>query len=656
MLNAALAPACPGGSRNIARLTPNKEGHRSDQPKSSHLSLPAGLMFDNLPLPELSQELSGWDWLPAHVLFRPALEELGIHNPERLALLATADIDSHGSTVQSPVFTVRAKRLLREIEQALTATRFLSTKSAFASRCSMQDGRLSYQWEAQDARFGVIATVTFTTSSCHDEHSALACAWTGSPCATFSWLTSGSPDFDFLERVRGILEEILGSVAPRDRRVIELRFDLEGTSRRTLEALGQELDLTRERVRQIEASALSRLRHPSRSKPARPLYIFMKRLAGQLGCDLTSDEFARWLGSLLKLEASLPFGILELIADIFSYEHPAPRSSLAAFDEAVVRVLTRAHEALPIKYVAKEALTQPELAQALAHWPQLDPVLRIQSMFPSLASDDGMCGPGLPTVLFTENSSMPASMLRKQLRVGAVVRALKEARHPLHFEEIAERIRPWLDGNLAMNARNVHAWLGRYNGLFSWVGLGTYALRAWGLGHRQDLTANAAGGTQRRRGIGDEIAALLEERGETLPLHEVEKWIIDRFEVRPQSMLAAITCDRMRRFVLSADGRVGLKQRDVGSLVPAERATKASRVPPDLLALATQKANDYVERMRAAIKQGLNLVPAGKRTSYLLLAACLGMQHEFQQIVAFVAPGDLPGSLRSLLEREVTST
>ena len=52
----------------------------------------------------------------------------------------------------------------------------------------------------------------------------------------------------------------------REKKVLELRFGLEDGRSRTLEEVGQEFGVTRERIRQIEAKALRKLRHPSRSK------------------------------------------------------------------------------------------------------------------------------------------------------------------------------------------------------------------------------------------------------------------------------------------------------------------------------------------------------------------------------------------------------
>ena len=62
------------------------------------------------------------------------------------------------------------------------------------------------------------------------------------------------------------LEEVLGTLTEREQKVLTLRFGLEDGRARTLEEVGKEFDVTRERIRQIEAKALRKLRHPSRSR------------------------------------------------------------------------------------------------------------------------------------------------------------------------------------------------------------------------------------------------------------------------------------------------------------------------------------------------------------------------------------------------------
>lgn len=69
--------------------------------------------------------------------------------------------------------------------------------------------------------------------------------------------------------LREQLEEVMNTLTPREAKVLKLRFGLEDGKTRTLEEVGREFQVTRERIRQIEAKALRKLRHPSRSKKLR---------------------------------------------------------------------------------------------------------------------------------------------------------------------------------------------------------------------------------------------------------------------------------------------------------------------------------------------------------------------------------------------------
>ena len=62
------------------------------------------------------------------------------------------------------------------------------------------------------------------------------------------------------------VSEVLDTLTERERKVLQLRFGLEDGRSRTLEGVGMEFGVTRERIRQIEAKALRKLRHPSRSR------------------------------------------------------------------------------------------------------------------------------------------------------------------------------------------------------------------------------------------------------------------------------------------------------------------------------------------------------------------------------------------------------
>jgi len=76
---------------------------------------------------------------------------------------------------------------------------------------------------------------------------------------------------DYTTRVvlREQLDEVLDTLTDREENVLRLRFGLDDGKMRTLEDVGKVFNVTRERIRQIEAKALRKLRHPSRSKPLR---------------------------------------------------------------------------------------------------------------------------------------------------------------------------------------------------------------------------------------------------------------------------------------------------------------------------------------------------------------------------------------------------
>lgn len=67
-------------------------------------------------------------------------------------------------------------------------------------------------------------------------------------------------------KLREELDSVLGTLTPREARVLRLRFGLIDGRQRTLEEVGKEFNVTRERIRQIEAKALRKLKHPSRSR------------------------------------------------------------------------------------------------------------------------------------------------------------------------------------------------------------------------------------------------------------------------------------------------------------------------------------------------------------------------------------------------------
>ena len=96
------------------------------------------------------------------------------------------------------------------------------------------------------------------------------------PAEDAFWLDSGNLTVDETVDVlrvdrmqRGAIEEALEELNDRERQVVRLRFGLDDGQVRTLEEVGREFGVTRERIRQIESKTLAKLRHPTRSQRLR---------------------------------------------------------------------------------------------------------------------------------------------------------------------------------------------------------------------------------------------------------------------------------------------------------------------------------------------------------------------------------------------------
>ena len=116
------------------------------------------------------------------------------------------------------------------------------------------------------------------------------------------------PDAASFSMLQEQLSKVLDGLAERERKVISLRFGLEDGHPRTLEEVGREFGVTRERIRQIESKTLAKLRHPSRSsklkdylgrlmetRVVRPAFLFGRQtpLARPIAHERHPDDFSR---------------------------------------------------------------------------------------------------------------------------------------------------------------------------------------------------------------------------------------------------------------------------------------------------------------------------------------------------------------------------
>ncbi len=75
------------------------------------------------------------------------------------------------------------------------------------------------------------------------------------------------------ESLRETTHAVLSQLTPREAKVLRMRFGIDMNTDHTLEEVGKQFDVTRERIRQIEAKALRKLRHPSRSEQLRSFLV-----------------------------------------------------------------------------------------------------------------------------------------------------------------------------------------------------------------------------------------------------------------------------------------------------------------------------------------------------------------------------------------------
>ena len=88
-------------------------------------------------------------------------------------------------------------------------------------------------------------------------------------------------------------KDVLDTLTPREAKVLRMRFGIEMNTDHTLEEVGKQFDVTRERIRQIEAKALRKLRHPSRSREAAELPRRRVRPAGEASAEQGAQRVSR---------------------------------------------------------------------------------------------------------------------------------------------------------------------------------------------------------------------------------------------------------------------------------------------------------------------------------------------------------------------------
>ena len=454
---------------------------------------------------------------------------------------------------------------------------------------------------------------------------------------------SGPTVFDSVSECVNLLLATLAYISSeRDAKILKLRYGLIDGKKWTLEEIGRELGISRERVRQLEARSIRKL---SRCTQLHSVKIdrcmkMLRSFGDRVGASLIDDTLSRAFSTTTghdKGDVSSYVRLFLLAAGHSEVE----RQSLQAVDSCLVKALATTTASLSIGDLWDTLQDDSDANEALGAWPDLDLATRLQLVLHVEIDSDGSCMPTELTLL---------KLSSKERRLIALVRVIKEANEPLHFTEIARRVRALLTGTLTMSDRNVHAWLDRYKDYFKWAGPGIYGLSEWDIGVRSgNLTDNLK--PARRMGIGDEIALLLSERKEPISLSYMEDHVLSRFEVNRESVYASITQDAAGRFTLMESETVALS-----SWVEEPRRHLTSeprrrvRLPRTLRDAARTAAHLRASELSTLMRQDVAAITPAKATGHAVIAAALGMTQEFNILMEIAERGKVPKRMANALK------
>ncbi|KKS25004.1 MAG: RNA polymerase alpha chain family protein,sigma-70 family protein [Candidatus Wolfebacteria bacterium GW2011_GWA2_42_10] len=280
------------------------------------------------------------------------------------------------------------------------------------------------------------------------------------------------------ENLKNILDEIVKTINPRVREVIEKRFGLRTISYQTLEAIGQNMGITRERVRQIEALGLKQLTNKNTLEPIKPVFELIEQYLTTHGGVRSEYYFLKELAELLSLKEKNKENLINFTLALgngrFVYfkETPNWRSAWA---------LGAAHynQAIALAGALKEKLaSQNLLLQNEALFKTAAGLGNKNLTEQTLKSYVGLCrhisqNPFGEWGLISSPEVSPRGVKDKAYLV------FKKEKKPLHFTEVASLINKTVFSDRKAHPQTVHNELIK-DARFVLVGRGTYALSDWG--------------------------------------------------------------------------------------------------------------------------------------------------------------------------------
>lgn len=329
------------------------------------------------------------------------------------------------------------------------------------------------------------------------------------------------------KNLKNILDEIVKVINPRVREIIEKRFGLRTISYQTLEAIGQNIGITRERVRQIEALGLKQLINKNVLEPIKPIFESIERHLMAYGGVRREDYFFKELTELFSLKEKNKENLINFTLVLgrgrFVYfkETPSWRSAWAISDGHYKKAVALAG-ALEEKLASQNSLLQNEALFKTAA--ELAPAYRQAGeknlTEQALKSHVKLCrhisqNPFGEWGLVSSPEVSPRGVKDKAYLV------FKKEKKPLHFTEVANLINKTIFNGRKAHPQTVHNELIK-DPRFVLVGRGTYALSDWGY----------EPGTVR-----DVLVSVLRNSGKGLTREEIVKTVQNKRLVKENTIL-----------------------------------------------------------------------------------------------------------------------
>lgn len=281
------------------------------------------------------------------------------------------------------------------------------------------------------------------------------------------------------QNTQKIVQDLLILLSAKEKHVIKRRFNLDNTYRATLEEIGKQFNVTRERIRQIEKNALTKLQRNVNNTELSAVNDFIKEILSQKGGLITEDNlFASLINFLNKNDVKINKNAinlsLSLDKDIERIPNTINYHPYIKLTEVPTEFITNiSNKSFKILHKKGDILTNSKIFNELTkHFKELDSnhlpkIISVFTLDKRLKSVEG--GVGL-----AQWRHINPRTLRDKIHY-----VLSKQKKPMHFVEIVNKISELQFDNKRINLQAVHNELIRHD-QFVLIGRGIYALKEWG--------------------------------------------------------------------------------------------------------------------------------------------------------------------------------